>query len=159
MQVTFDPQTGHTLLNGEDVESEIRTLEVSRPASVVASYDFVRTLLVAQQQRLGETGGIVMDGRDIGTVVFPEAELKIFLTATPEVRAQRRYDELRGKGDQTTTMEMVSADLKDRDYRDSHRAINPLRQAEDAVVIDNSVLSIDEQAAMALALARQREQK
>ena len=98
-----------------------------------------------------------MDGRDIGTVVFPEAELKIFLTATPEVRAQRRYDELRGKGDQTTTMEMVSADLKDRDYRDSHRAINPLRQAEDAVVIDNSVLSIDEQAAMALALARQRE--
>ena len=159
VQVTFDPQTGHTLLNGEDVESEIRTLEVSRPASVVASYDFVRTLLVAQQQRLGEAGGIVMDGRDIGTVVFPEAELKIFLTATPEVRAQRRYDELRGKGDQTTTMEMVSADLKDRDYRDSHRAINPLRQAEDAVVIDNSVLSIDEQAAMALALARQREQK
>ncbi len=159
VQVTFDPQTGHTLLNGEDVESEIRTLEVSRPASVVASYDFVRSLLVAQQQRLGEAGGIVMDGRDIGTVVFPEAELKIFLTATPEVRAQRRYDELRGKGDQTTTMEMVSADLKDRDYRDSHRAINPLRQAEDAVVIDNSVLSIEEQAAMALALARQRESR
>lgn len=159
VQVTFDPQTGHTLLNGEDVESEIRTLEVSRPASVVASYDFVRTMLVAQQQRLGEAGGIVMDGRDIGTVVFPEAELKIFLTATPEVRAQRRYDELRGKGDQTTTMEMVSADLKDRDYRDSHRAINPLRQAEDAVVIDNSVLSIEEQAAMALALARQRERR
>ena len=100
-----------------------------------------------------------MDGRDIGTVVFPEAELKIFLTATPEVRAQRRYDELRGKGDQMTTMKMVSADLEDRDYRDSPRAINPLRQAEDAVVIDNSVLSIDEQAAMALALARQREQK
>ena len=100
-----------------------------------------------------------MDGRDIGTVVFPEAELKIFLTATPEVRAQRRYDELRSKGDQTTTIDMVSADLEDRDYRDSHRAINPLRQAEDAVVIDNSVLSIDEQAVMALALARQREQK
>lgn len=157
--VTFDPKTGHTLLNGEDVESEIRTLEVSRPASVVASYDFVRTMLVAQQHRLGEAGGIVMDGRDIGTVVFPEAELKIFLTASPEVRAQRRYDELRGKGDQTTTMEMVSADLADRDYRDSHRAINPLRQAEDAVVIDNSELTIDEQTQVALQIAREREQK
>lgn len=156
--VTFDPKTGHTLLNGEDVESEIRTLEVSRPASVVASYDFVRTMLVAQQRRLGEAGGIVMDGRDIGTAVFPEAELKIFLTASPEVRAQRRYDELRGKGDQTT-MEMVSADLADRDYRDSHRAINPLRQAEDAVVIDNSELTIDEQTQVALQIAREREQK
>lgn len=157
--VTFDPKTGHTLLNGEDVESEIRTLEVSRPASVVASYDFVRTMLVAQQRRLGEVGGIVMDGRDIGTAVFPEAELKIFLTASPKVRAQRRYDELRGKGDQTTTMEMVSADLADRDYRDSHRAINPLRQAEDAVVIDNSELTIDEQTQVALQIAREREQK
>lgn len=157
--VTFDPKTGHTLLNGEDVESEIRTLEVSRPASVVASYDFVRTMLVAQQRRLGEAGGIVMDGRDIGTAVFPEAELKIFLTASPKVRAQRRYDELRGKGDQTTTMEMVSADLADRDYRDSHRAINPLRQAEDAVVIDNSELTIDEQTQVALQIAREREQK
>ena len=157
--VTFDPKTGHTLLNGEDVESEIRTLEVSRPASVVASYDFVRTMLVSQQRRLGEAGGIVMDGRDIGTAVFPEAELKIFLTASPEVRAQRRYDELRGKGDQTTTMEMVSADLADRDYRDSHRAINPLRQAEDAVVIDNSELTIDEQTQVALQIAREREQK
>lgn len=157
--VTFDPKTGHTLLNGEDVESEIRTLEVSRPASVVASYDFVRTMLVAQQRRLGEAGGIVMDGRDIGTAVFPEAELKIFLTASPKVRAQRRYDELRGKGDQTTTMEMVSADLADRDYRDSHRAINPLRQAEDAVIIDNSELTIDEQTQVALQIAREREQK
>ena len=157
--VTFDPKTGHTLLNGEDVESEIRTLEVSRPASVVASYDFVRTMLVAQQRRLGEAGGIVMDGRDIGTAVFPEAELKIFLTASPKVRAQRRYDDLRGKGDQTTTMEMVSADLADRDYRDSHRAINPLRQAEDAVVIDNSDLTIDEQTQVALQIAREREQK
>lgn len=157
--VTFDPKTGHTLLNGEDVESEIRTLEVSRPASVVASYDFVRTMLVAQQRRLGEAGGIVMDGRDIGTAVFPEAELKIFLTASPKVRAQRRYDELRGKGDQMTTMEMVSADLADRDYRDSHRAINPLRQAEDAVVIDNSELTIDEQTQVALQIAREREQK
>ena len=157
--VTFDPKTGHTLLNGEDVESEIRTLEVSRPASVVASYDFVRTMLVAQQRRLGEAGGIVMDGRDIGTAVFPEAELKIFLTASPKVRAQRRYDELRGKGDQTTTMEMVSADLADRDYRDSHRAINPLRQAEDAVVIDNSELTINEQTQVALQIAREREQK
>ena len=157
--VTFDPKTGHTLLNGEDVESEIRTLEVSRPASVVASYDFVRTMLVAQQRRLGEAGGIVMDGRDIGTAVFPEAELKIFLTASPEVRTQRRYDELRGKGDQMTTMEMVSADLADRDYRDSHRAINPLRQADDAVVIDNSELTIDEQTQVALQIAREREQK
>lgn len=157
--VTFDPKTGHTLLNGEDVESEIRTLEVSRPASVVASYDFVRTMLVAQQRRLGEAGGIVMDGRDIGTAVFPEAELKIFLTASPKVRAQRRYDELRGKGDQTTTMEMVSADLADRDYRDSHRAINPLRQAEDAVIIDNSELTINEQTQVALQIAREREQK
>lgn len=157
VQVTFDPKTGHTLLNGEDVERQIRTLEVSRPASIVASYDFVRTMLVAQQRLLGESGGIVMDGRDIGTVVFPDAELKIFLTATAEIRAQRRYDELRCKGDKETTIDMVRADLADRDYRDSHRAVTPLRQAEDAVVIDNSNLSIDEQTAVALALARQRE--
>ena len=158
IKVTFDTRTGHTLLNGSDVEQSIRTLEVARPASIVASYDFVRSMLVAQQRELGRKGGIVMDGRDIGTVVFPQAELKIFLTATPEIRVKRRYEEMRSRGESEITIEMVRSDLAERDYRDSHRAINPLRQAEDAVVIDNSSLTIDEQTNVALELARQREQ-
>ncbi len=134
----------HVTLNGEDVESQIRTLEVGNGASQIAVIPEVRRYLVAQQQQMGKQGGIVMDGRDIGTVVFPKAELKLFLTASPEVRAERRYRELIEKGEQPV-MADVLADVNDRDYRDTHRAESPLRQAEDAVVVDNSQMTREEQ--------------
>ena len=134
----------HVTLNGEDVEKQIRTLEVGNAASQIAVIPEVRRFLVAQQQQMGKQGGIVMDGRDIGTVVFPEAELKLFLTASPEVRAERRYKELIEKGGQPV-MADVLADVNDRDYRDTHRAESPLRQAEDAVVVDNSQMTREEQ--------------
>lgn len=134
----------HVTLNGEDVESQIRTLEVGNGASQIAVIPEVRRYLVAQQQQMGKQGGIVMDGRDIGTVVFPKAELKLFLTASPEVRAERRFKELIEKGEQPV-MADVLADVNDRDYRDTHRAESPLRQAEDAVVVDNSQMTREEQ--------------
>lgn len=134
----------HVTLNGEDVESQIRTLEAGNRASQISQIKEVRAFLVAQQQKMGEAKGIVMDGRDIGTVVFPKAELKLFLTATPEVRAQRRYDELVEKGEKPDFAEVL-ADVNDRDYRDTHRAESPLRQAEDAIVVDNSNMTPDEQ--------------
>ena len=134
----------HTTLNGEDVEGQIRTLEVGNRASQVSQIKEVRAFLVRQQQAMGEAKGIVMDGRDIGTVVFPQAELKLFLTARPEVRAQRRYDELVGKGEQPD-YEEVLRDVNDRDYRDTHRAESPLRQAADSVVVDNSEMTREEQ--------------
>ena len=134
----------HVTLNGEDVEGFIRTLEVGNAASRISQIKEVRAFLVAQQQKMGEAKGIVMDGRDIGTVVFPKAELKLFLTASPEVRAQRRYDELVEKGEKPD-FEAVLADVNDRDYRDTHRAESPLRQAEDAIVVDNSSMTREEQ--------------
>ena len=134
----------HVTLNGEDVESQIRTLEAGNCASRISQIKEVRAYLVAQQQRMGEAKGIVMDGRDIGTVVFPNAELKLFLTASPEVRAQRRYDELVEKGEKPD-FAAVLADVNDRDYRDTHRAESPLRQADDAIVVDNSNLTREEQ--------------
>lgn len=134
----------HTTLNGEDVEGQIRTLEVGNRASQVSQIKEVRAFLVRQQQAMGEAKGIVMDGRDIGTVVFPQAELKLFLTARPEVRAQRRYDELVGKGEHPD-YEEVLRDVNDRDYRDTHRAESPLRQAADSVVVDNSEMTREEQ--------------
>ncbi len=134
----------HTCLNGRDVEREIRRLEVGNAASQISQIKEVRTYLVALQQAMGREKGIVMDGRDIGTVVFPEAELKLFLTASPEVRAQRRYDELVEKGE-TPDFAAVLADVNERDYRDTHRAESPLRQAEDAKVVDNSHLTREEQ--------------
>ena len=134
----------HVTLNGEDVESQIRTLEVGNRASEVSQIKEVRAFLVAQQQKMGERHGVVMDGRDIGTVVFPNADLKLFLTARPEVRAQRRFDELVAKGEHPK-YEDVLADVNDRDYRDTHRAESPLRQAEDAIVVDNSEMTPDEQ--------------
>ena len=130
----------HVTLNGEDVESHIRTLEVGNCASRISQIKEVRAFLVAQQQAMGKAKGIVMDGRDIGTVVFPKAELKLFLTASPEVRAQRRFDELVEKGEKPNYDEVL-ADVNDRDYRDTHRAESPLRQAEDAVVVDNSFMT------------------
>ena len=134
----------HITLNGEDVEAQIRTLEVGNRASQISTIKEVRAFLVAQQQKMGEAKGIVMDGRDIGTVVFPKAELKLFLTASPEVRAQRRFDELVAKGE-NPKFEEVLADVNDRDYRDTHRAESPLRQAEDAIVVDNSSMTREEQ--------------
>jgi len=134
----------HVTLNGEDVEGLVRTLEVGNRASQVSQIKEVRAFLVAQQQKMGDAKGIVMDGRDIGTVVFPKAELKLFLTASPEVRAQRRYDELVAKGEKPKFDEVL-ADVNDRDYRDTHRAESPLRQAEDAIVVDNSHMTPDEQ--------------
>ena len=134
----------HVTLNGEDVEAQISTLEVGNMASQVAVIPEVRRFLVAQQQKMGEQGGIVMDGRDIGTVVFPQAELKLFLTASPEVRAERRFKELLEKGEHPV-MADVLADVNDRDYRDTHRAESPLRQAADAIVVDNSNMTREEQ--------------
>ena len=140
------PEGQHVTLNGEDVEAYIRTLEIGNLASQISTIKEVRSFLVAQQQAMGEKKGIVMDGRDIGTVVFPNAELKLFLTASPEVRAERRFKELQAKGE-SPIFEDVLRDTNDRDYRDTHRAESPLRQAEDAVVVDNSEMTREEQMA------------
>ena len=142
-QKSIDGKTT-TFLNGENVESAIRTLEVSNHVSPIAALGFVRTAMVAQQQRMGEQGGIVMDGRDIGTVVFPHAELKIFVTASAEVRAQRRYDELQQKGMPADYADILK-NVEERDYIDSHREVSPLRQADDALLLDNSHMTIPEQ--------------
>lgn len=131
-------------LCGQLVEREIRTLEVSSRVSLVAAIPFVREALVAQQQRMGKDKGVVMDGRDIGTVVFPDAELKIFVTASAEVRAQRRYDELKEKGT-PASYEDILKNVEERDYMDTHRETSPLRQAADALVLDNSQLTIAQQ--------------
>ena len=145
----------HVTLNGEDVEAYIRTLEIGNLASQISTIKEVRAFLVAQQQAMGKKKGIVMDGRDIGTVVFPNAELKLFLTASPEVRAERRFRELEAKGEKPV-WEDVLADVNDRDYRDTHRAESPLRQAEDAVVVDNSNMTRDEQMAYIIEVFRGR---
>ena len=133
-----------TFLNGENVEKDIRSMEVSSHVSPIAALPFVRAALVAQQQRMGAGKGIVMDGRDIGTVVFPDAELKIFVTASAEVRAQRRYDELKAKGMEANFNDILK-NVEERDYIDSHRATSPLRKAPDAIELDNSNLTIAQQ--------------
>lgn len=154
---TPNPSTGkaETSLNGENVETEIRLMDVSSRVSIIAALPQVRTELVRQQQAMGRDGGIVMDGRDIGTTVLPNAELKIFVTASPRVRAQRRYAELQAKGE-TTSLEEVMKNLEERDYIDSHREVSPLCQADDAVVLDNTNLTPSEQFAMLLALYQKR---
>lgn len=142
----LDPETSRPMacLNGEVVEQEIRSLEVSQHVSPIAALPFVRAKLVEQQQAMGKEKGIVMDGRDIGTVVFPEAELKIFVTASAEIRAQRRFKELQAKG-MPADFDDILKNVEERDYIDSHRATSPLRQADDALVLDNSHLTIEEQ--------------
>lgn len=142
----LNPETGKpdTYLNGECVEKEIRSMEVSSRVSPIATLPFVRTALVTQQQRMGQDKGIVMDGRDIGTTVFPDAELKIYVTASAEVRAQRRYDELAAKG-MPADFEDILKNVKERDYIDSHREVSPLRKADDALELDNSNMTIAEQ--------------
>ncbi|MGL5919050.1 MAG: (d)CMP kinase [Bacteroidales bacterium] len=133
-----------TYLNGSLVEDEIRRLEVSNNVSLIATIPFVRKAMVKMQQELGKEKGIVMDGRDIGTVVFPDADLKVFVTASPEVRAQRRFDELTAKGD-TVDFNAILENVKLRDHIDQTREESPLRQADDALVLDNSNISIEEQ--------------
>ncbi len=142
----LNPESGRpdTYLNGTNVEGKIRTMEVSSRVSPIAALDFVRRAMVAQQQEMGRAKGIVMDGRDIGTTVFPDAELKIFVTAAPEIRARRRYDELKAKG-QEASFDDILENVKQRDYIDQHREVSPLRQAEDALLLDNSQLTILQQ--------------
>lgn len=148
----LNSETGRpdTYLNGELVEKEIRTMEVSANVSKIAALPFVREALVAQQQAMGKEKGIIMDGRDIGTVVFPDAELKIFVTASAEVRAQRRYDELKAKG-MPADFDDILKNVKERDYIDSHRETSPLRMADDALELDNSHMTIEEQKAWLMA--------
>ena len=146
--ITFRPtRDGRsvTVLNGRNVERYIRSMRVSNVVSVIAAIGFVRKAMVKQQQAMGKDKGLVMDGRDIGTVVFPDAEMKVFATASAQVRAQRRFDELRAKGDTTTTFDEVLANVTERDRIDSTRKESPLRQADDAVVLDNSHMTIEEQ--------------
>jgi CMP/dCMP kinase len=142
-------------LNGKNVETNIRTLEVANGASRVSTIAAVRSALVHQQQQMGLQKGIVMDGRDIGTVVFPEAELKIFLTASPQIRAQRRFDELKA-ANPTLSFDEVFANVNERDFRDQNRTESPLKQAADAIVIDNSTMSMDQQQAYVEQLFQQK---
>lgn len=146
--ITFgvnDDGSSFTCLNGRDVEQEIRSMRVSDKVSLVAAIGPVRRAMVVQQQAMGRDKGIVMDGRDIGTVVFPDAEMKVFVNASAETRARRRYDELRAKGDTAITYEQVLANVQERDRIDSTREESPLRRAADAVDLDNSTMTIDEQ--------------
>lgn len=154
----YDVESGKsvTLLNGKNVESRIRGIEVSKHVSPVARVPEVRAKLVAIQQKLGAEKGVVMDGRDIGTVVFPSAELKIYMTASPEVRARRRYDEMK-MSDLGISLESVMANIRQRDQIDTTRKVDPLRQADDAVVLDNSELDQAEQLSWALSMVKDRE--
>jgi CMP/dCMP kinase len=142
----FNKETGRpdTYLNGKKIEKEIREMEVSSHVSPIATLPFVRSALVAQQQLMGQKKGIVMDGRDIGTTVFPDAELKIYVTASAEVRAQRRYDELNAKGTPSNYEEILK-NVRERDYIDMHREVSPLHKADDAIELDNSQMTIQEQ--------------
>ncbi|WP_051627617.1 (d)CMP kinase [Flavobacterium seoulense] len=160
LQFKFNAELGFAemYLNDENVEKQIRTIEVSNYVSKVAEIPEVRTKLVEQQQQMGKNKGIVMDGRDIGTVVFPDAELKIFMTASAQTRAQRRFDELVQKGDQVT-FEEVLKNVEERDYIDTHRSNSPLVIADDAVEIDNSNLNREEQFGLVLDLVNEVLQK
>ena len=148
IEFRLNTETGRpdTYLNNECVERQIRTMEVSSHVSLVAALPFVRSALVERQQLMGRDKGVVMDGRDIGTTVFPDAELKIFVTASAEVRARRRYDELMAKG-MPADYDEILKNVKDRDYMDSHREVSPLRKADDALELDNSNMTIAEQKA------------
>ena len=144
MRFAIYPDGQHLLLNGEDVEREIRGMEVSEHVSPIATIPEVRAALTRQQQDMAKEKGVVMDGRDVGTTILPDAELKIFVTARPEVRARRRFDELTAKGE-SVTYDSVLTNVRERDRIDSGRAVSPLRQAEDAIVLDNSDMTLDQQ--------------
>lgn len=145
-----------TCLNGTEVEDKIRGMEVSSKVSYIAALDFVRSFLTAQQQEMGKEKGIVMDGRDIGTTVFPDAELKIFVTASPEIRAKRRFDELKAKGVEDVNLEDILKNVEERDRIDQNRKVSPLKQAENALVLDNSNMTIEEQKAWLLERFKER---
>lgn len=152
VRITFvlnSEQRPETYLNGENVEKEIRGLEVSSRVSRIAALDFVRAELVHQQQLMGKEKGIIMDGRDIGTCVFPDAELKIFVVASAEIRAQRRFDELTAKGEKVNFEDILN-NVQERDRIDMTRAVSPLRKADDAIELDNSHLTPEEQKAWLL---------
>ena len=155
MRFAIYPDGQHLLLNGEDVEREIRGMEVSEHVSPIATIPEVRTALTRQQQDMAKEKGVVMDGRDVGTTILPDAELKIFVTARPEVRARRRFDELTAKGE-SVTYDSVLANVRERDRIDSGRAVSPLRQAEDALVLDNSDMTLDQQQAWVEERVRER---
>ena len=157
LRFQFNPALGFAemYLNNENIETQIRTIEVSRMVSKVAEVSEVRTKLVEQQQEMGKDKGIVMDGRDIGTVVFPDAELKLFMTASSRTRAQRRFDELVEKG-QHVTFEDVLQNVEERDYIDTHREDSPLVKADDAIEVDNSSLSKKEQFELVLNLVKEK---
>ena len=146
----------HTLLNGEDIEFEIRGIEVSKHVSQVARIPEVRKHLVVQQKELGENKGVVMDGRDIGTVVFPSAEVKFYVTADATIRAQRRFDEMNEKGYSDVSLEMIKQNIEERDFMDTHRKVSPLVQASDAVLLDTTHLSQSEQLKMALDIVNKK---
>ena len=155
LQFIYNQELGYAEihLNGEHVEKEIRTLEVSEYVSQVSVIKEVRDKLVTLQREMGKEKGVVMDGRDIGTVVFPDAELKIFIIASPDIRAKRRYNELLERGDKVD-FEQVLKNIRERDYIDSHREFSPLKRAEDAIEIDNSEMNLDSQFEKVLSLAR-----
>lgn len=157
ISMRFNAQSGkqETFLLSENVETEIRTIAVSKNVSLVAALPFVRESLVRQQKLMGKDKGIVMDGRDIGTVVFPEAEMKVFVTASSRVRAQRRFDEMQAKGEPCDFAEILQ-NVEQRDYLDTHRSTSPLRQATDAIVLDNSYMTLEEQDLWLLAKAKER---
>lgn len=155
MRFAIYPDGQHLLLNGEDVEREIRGMEVSEHVSPIATIPEVRAALTRQQQDMAKEKGVVMDGRDVGTTILPDAELKIFVTARPEVRARRRFDELTAKGE-SVTYDSVLANVRERDRIDSGRAVSPLRQAEDALVLDNSDMTLDQQQAWVEERVRER---
>ena len=146
IKISFGHENGqqYTILNGENVERQIRGMEVSGNVSPISAIGFVREAMVDLQREMGRQGAIIMDGRDIGTTVFPNAQLKIFVTATDEIRARRRYDELVQKGEKPV-YEDVLKNVRERDYIDSHRAVSPLRQADDAIVLDNSNMTVEQQ--------------
>lgn len=159
MDISFcyntDQQKSETFLNGENVEKEIRTSEISRHVSAISAIKEVRTKLVMIQKKIGEQGSVVMDGRDIGTVVFPNAEVKLFMTASNDIRAERRYIELKEKGE-NITLEEVKKSIARRDHLDMNREISPLRKASDAIIIDNSELTKEEQLSIALGIIREK---
>jgi cytidylate kinase len=157
IEFNINPETGksETFLNGENVENKIRSLAVSNPVSIISSIGFVRKAMVCQQQAYSINKGVVMDGRDIGTVVFPDAELKIYVTASPEIRAQRRYEELKQKG-QEESFESILENIKKRDFMDQNRTESPLKKADDAIELDNSYMSAEEQKRWLLDLFKEK---
>lgn len=157
ISIRYENGTQSVFVNEQNVDGMIRTPEVSAASSVVSAYPKVRSCLLNLQRKLAQDSSCLMDGRDIGTVVLPDADVKIFLTASPEIRGKRRYDELRAKGNTSVTLEEIIEDVKQRDWNDSHRKTAPLKQAEDAVLLDSSDLSIEEVTDRIVALVKKKE--